>query len=326
MSISRIHRLIRLITLLRGRNAPTAADLADDLGVSKRTVFRDLNMLELAGVPYYHDEQAGGYRIAQTYFLPPVNLTLEEALAVTALVGQSRQLPLHDLMAEAASKIESVLPRAIQAEVARSADNIAVAWPSQAKHSSVQERFEQIRRAIGDRRRLRVTYVSFYERGQIVLELSPWRLYYFQRAWYVIGHSHEHREVRTLKLGRIKELAESGRAWKDPGDFSLDKHFGNAWGMIPEGREYRVRLLFSPKVGPNVAEVNWHRTQKTTFRPDAAVEFEAAVDGLNEITWWIMGYGDQVEVLAPSELRRRVGEMARSMADRNAGRPAKGAE
>jgi predicted DNA-binding transcriptional regulator YafY len=313
MSVSRVHRLLKLITMLRGQNSPSAVELADQLEVSKRTVFRDLNMLELAGVPYYFSQQAGGYKIASSFFLPPVNLTLDEALALLAVAGQGRQLPLHRLIRDAANKIESVLPRSMQVEISRAMRGIHVDWPAQARHSTVEQRFDQIQRAIGQRRKLRMTYVSFFERGQIVTELSPYQLLYHQRAWYVIGHSGMHNAVRTFKLGRIKDLAALDKLYVPDEKFTLAGYLGNAWGMIPEGREYEVKLKFAPMVAANVAEVNWHRTQQVTFEPDGSAVFTATVDGLGEISWWILGYGDQVEVLEPPPLRERLLKMAETL-------------
>ena len=66
MSISRIHRLLRLITMLQGGRSYTANELAEELEVSRRTIFRDLNMLEMAHIPYYYDPQKGGYRRRST--------------------------------------------------------------------------------------------------------------------------------------------------------------------------------------------------------------------------------------------------------------------
>ena len=88
MSISRIYRLLRLITLLQGGRTYTARELARELEVSRRTIFRDLNMLELAHIPYYYDPKRGGYKINRHFFLPPINLTLSEALAVLMLAGR----------------------------------------------------------------------------------------------------------------------------------------------------------------------------------------------------------------------------------------------
>ena len=60
MRISRIYRLLRLITMLQGRRGYTVNELAGELEVSRRTIFRDLNMLEMARIPYYYDQQRGG--------------------------------------------------------------------------------------------------------------------------------------------------------------------------------------------------------------------------------------------------------------------------
>jgi predicted DNA-binding transcriptional regulator YafY len=74
------------------------------------------------------------------------------------------------------------------------------------------------------------------------------------------------------------------------------------------------KLRFSPKVAGNVAEVLWHRTQKLTKHKDGSITFEADVDGLGEISWWVIGYADNVEVLEPKELRKKVGQMAKRTA------------
>jgi proteasome accessory factor B len=87
--------------------------------------------------------------------------------------------------------------------------------------------------------------------------------------------------------------------------------------MIPEGQLYDIKLLFLPKVAQNVAEVRWHSTQQVTFNDDGSATIEFRVDGLGEITWWILGYGDQVQVLAPRALRKRVLDIAENMISLN---------
>jgi proteasome accessory factor B len=84
--------------------------------------------------------------------------------------------------------------------------------------------------------------------------------------------------------------------------------------MIPEGKLHRVHLHFRRKVAGNVAEVQWHPSQKVRWNDDGSIEFHVRVDGLGEITWWILGYGDEVEVVAPVELRRRIAAVAAKVA------------
>ena len=85
--------------------------------------------------------------------------------------------------------------------------------------------------------------------------------------------------------------------------------------MIPEkGRDSDVVVRFGKLVAQNVAEVNWHKTQRLAWRDDGTLDFHVTVSGLNEISWWILGYGDQAEAIEPPELRRLVAERAKRMA------------
>ena len=69
-------------------------------------------------------------------------------------------------------------------------------------------------------------------------------------------------------------------------------------------------------VADNVAEVAWHKTQRVVRNDDGTLDFHVTVSGLQEISWWILGYGDQAEVLQPAELRQLVAARAVRMAQR----------
>jgi len=145
--------------------------------------------------------------------------------------------------------------------------------------------------------------------------LRPYRLLFSQHSWYVLGRSSMHGEVRTFNLDRVKSLNKLGKRFTVPKSFSLKRHFRNAWHMIPDsGLDSHVVIRFSPFVAKNVAEVQWYKTQQTTFLPDGSLEFRAAVSGLSEICWWVLRYGDQAEVLKPTRLRRMIAQRAKNMA------------
>ena len=77
--------------------------------------------------------------------------------------------------------------------------------------------------------------------------------------------------------------------------------------MIPgDGADDHVVIHFKPLVAQNVGEVLWHKTQQLEFQPDGSLLYKVRVTGLGEIMWWILGYGDQAEVIAPHELRQMV--------------------
>jgi len=160
-------------------------------------------------------------------------------------------------------------------------------------------------------------YISFQERKQIETDVHPLRLTFHGRAWYLIAYSVRHRANRTFKVGRVRKLTVTRRKFAEPSGADLDEHFGQAWSMIPEGRLYKVHLHFEPLVAGNVAEVRWHDSQRVEWNDDGSIEFHVTVDGLGEIAWWILGYGDQVEVIAPAALRKRIAAAAGKMAARH---------
>jgi proteasome accessory factor B len=162
-----------------------------------------------------------------------------------------------------------------------------------------------------------IRYHSLFEGTIIDVELCPYHLLYNNRAWYVLGRSSLHESVRTFKLNRIMDLQTTEKCFTEGENFDVYDYLGRAWSMIPEGRIYNIKLRFLPKVANNVAEVQWHSTQKVIRNGDGSATVEFRVDGMGEITWWILGYGDQVQVLAPKALRKKVLEVAKNMVELN---------
>jgi proteasome accessory factor B len=343
---------MQIITALQTGKGYTISELTQLFGVSRRTLFRDLREIQSIGVqPQYcrasrtisttaHGpsklaevrSRTIGYTVASSAeggHLPPVNLNLHEALGLLLLVHKMRgqlQLPFKHSALMAALKIESCLPprvrRYCEHALARiTAKAAAQATPSifSADDGGIDGLFSTLQSALAQRRKVRIHYDSLFDGGAIDCDLSPYHLFYNQRAWYVVGHSSAHKFIRTFKLNRIKEVVVLDDQFPDDDHFDLAEYIGRAWSMIPEGRIYNVRLLFSPKVANNVAEVQWHSTQKVARSADGSATIEFRVDGLGEIAWWILGYGDQVEVLAPATLRSRIAEIARRMVEINNG-------
>ncbi len=77
-----------------------------------------------------------------------------------------------------------------------------------------------------------------------------------------------------------------------------------------------MTVRFSKLVARNVAEVSWHKTQRCEFQADGSLDFHVTVSGLGEITWWVLGYGDQAEVIKPPQLRALVAERAARVVER----------
>lgn len=308
MNLSRIVRLLKLIGLLQGGRGYNTEALAQACGVSRRTIFRDLDALRQAGVPLVYDEAIQHYHVPGTYFLPPTNFTPEEALALLVLcndLGDRSQLPFFDPARSAALKLASSLPQRLRDRLRLASDAVKIRREPINPLAGQQPVYEQLLEAISLRRCVRIRYHSLAEEKLIGTRLHPYRLLFSRRSWYVIGRSTLYRDTRTFNVGRIRELEVLDDPYEIPRGFSIDRYLGNAWHLIPEpGADREVVVRFSKRVAQNVAEVAWHKTQRLEFNEDGTLDFKVTVSGLGEISWWILGYGDQAEVIQPAELRQ----------------------
>lgn len=317
MPYTRVHRLLKIITLIRGSARFNAAKLAELCGASERNIYRDLKELQGAGVPILFDKEAGGYTIRSDFFLRPVDLTLEEAMALVLLgreVGQSEQLPHAGEAGKAIDKLLTTLPLAIRELIDELIPRVSVDLARVANEPTA-DIYTRVRQAISDRRALQCEYESLSRKANGdsgKFRFDPYGLYFGQRAWYTVGLHHGRGEVRTLKLARFIECKSIDKPYRIPDDFSLDNHFGQAWRMMPSGTRaiYEIQLHFTPTVAETVADTHWHDSQQFDWRDDGSIDMHFRVDGLEEIVWWILSYGPHCRVIKPAELAERVRELS----------------
>lgn len=312
---SRVGRIVNILTSLQSGHKYSPVDLEKLLGVSRRTVFRDLKELQSIGVPYKYDARSNSYSIDPKFFLPPIDFNLQEALSLLMLVHKMRNhlpMPYKNSALLAGLKVENNLPPDIRQYCQGSLAKVTVASDQHAAIKLLDNIYNTIQRAIRKKIMLQISYDSLYEDGNITTVLRPYHLLYKKRAWYVIGHSSLHRSIRTFHLGRIRQADALNKRFVDGDNFDINEYLGRAWCLIPEGKLYDIKLKFSPLVARNVTEVQWHSTQRVQWNGDGSAILSFRVDGLGEIGWWILGYGDQVQVIAPAALRKRVLEKAQN--------------
>lgn len=319
MNLKRVHRLIKLISLLQGGRGHNVTTMAKECGVTRRTIFRDLDALRQAGIPLVYFDPEQTYRLAGSHLLPPTNLTPQEALAIIVLcheLGSDGRLPFQNAAQTAALKIENNLPSRLREQLRGVTGAVKIRLPQVQHANGSAQTYERLLRSLEERRALRIDYDSYHENQRIDTRLCPYQLLFHNHSWYVIGRSSLHREVRTFNVARIKGFEQLDDRYDIPRSFSLERYLGNAWRLVRgEGPDQEVHLRFQPLVARNVGEVLWHRTQQTQYNEDGTLDFRVRVAGLDEISWWILGYGDQAEVLAPVELRQKLAARIRKMAD-----------
>jgi predicted DNA-binding transcriptional regulator YafY len=268
----------------------------------------------LSRSPNAGDSDAGGYAIRRDFFLQPVDLTLEEAMAVLLLadqVGAREQVPHSAQAGKAAEKLRAILPRQIAEMIHDVMPRVAVSLAKVSNEPTVNV-YTMVRNAIAQRRALECKYESSSRKSSTNganFRFDPYALYFGQRAWYVVGLHHGRHEMRTLKLSRFTKCMSIDKPYFIPDDFSLDRHFGQAWRMVPSGTIHDVKLHVDAAFAENVADTHWHDSQEIKWLEDGSIEASFRVDGLEEIVWWIMGYGPHCRVMEPMELRDRIAKL-----------------
>lgn len=311
MSMDRVSRILQIIVYLQGRQPLTSSELMARLQISRRTLFRDLKMLEMAGIPYYH-EAGQGYRLGKGFYLPPVSLTVPETLGLMLLAKTTqarKHAPLVQAAVSAITKLTATVPDEIRQTCTDMLSRVSVDHGAQLDQPLEAEHYLTLQRCIDEGRCCKIIYKSPADPEVQEMRLDAYALHFSAKVWYVMGYCDVFDEVRILKLSRIQRLSLMQRLFVKPRKFSPMDKIGKAWHLIPEGRIYQVELLFSARVATNVIETRWHASQQHELLADGRCKMTFEVDGIGEIAWWICGYADQVEVIGPTALRRRVKQM-----------------
>jgi predicted DNA-binding transcriptional regulator YafY len=312
----KVHRLLRILTLIQGDAGWNVQRLAAEFGCTERSVYRDLQVLGDIGIPYFFDEESGGYRIRRDFFMPPVSLTLEESLALVALaehVGGQEQIPFTHAAGKAIEKVRCSLPHAMRDELDRIGEHLTMKLSPVNPPEASEDVYERVRFAIASRRVLCCKYSSptYHDgEGEDEFDFDPYTLFFCRRAWYAIGRHSGRDGLRCLKLGRFTQYKLTHRVYEIPAGFSVQEHLGNAWHMIRGRESHEVELCFDAEFAETISDTCWHRTQQIIDQEDGSILFRCTVDGLDEIVWWVLSMGPHCIVRQPAELAGRVRDLA----------------
>jgi predicted DNA-binding transcriptional regulator YafY len=305
---SHFARIFRVLELIQGRGQHSIKDIARELEYSERTVFRDLAVLEMAGVPYYHDREAQCLRIRPGFQFPAINLTDDELIgqATAATITSSPALDITHGAKPATRKL-GVNSKEESARLLAEVERVtAVLDLKLADHSKHREMIRTVQWALIEGKQLAGSYASPYEPKPKRLTLHPYRLCLAQQAWYLIARPDQSDQPKTYRVPRFKSLRPLDAIAVVPEAFDLKGYFGNAWGVYRGSHSYPVQVRFSRDAADLVTETIWHATQTVARHKDGSATLSFVVDGLSEIVHWVLGWSGTATVLQPPELRRMV--------------------
>ena len=301
--------MLRVVTVLRGHpDGIRPPEIARRVGVATRTVYRDLRALEEeVGVAVW--SEGGLWGVVSEEFLPPLKLTLDEAMAVVLSARlMVRYADKYDPdLAAAFEKLEEVLPRPLAEHVERTLDVLA----QHPRDEAFSEHVHRLTRAWAERRVVTLEYEPAQYGTDATARQAVVRPYLIEpslqtHALYLIGWDETKDALRTFKIERIRDVALTPRTFELPEGDGVEATLERAWDIIADQPPTKVVLRFSPTVATRVQEATWHASQRVEREEDGSLTWRATVAGTIEIRLWILSWGDDVEVLEPPELRADV--------------------
>jgi len=314
--MARILESITILRILQNGGLISAEALAQQLGTSKKTVYRAMESLNKVGFPIESVRgKYGGFRLNSC-----VRLFREmdaEDLALVLLAGemlvQEENFPQRERLKLALEKVSRAANAALPPDSGAMCKAHVHFLGSRHRLSNLNEAtILTINRNIYAHKVLRLKYFS--RSGNIVSErlVAPYELFMRDGFWYLVGHCYNHQQLRTFRVDRIQGVESTLEGFARPQSFTLAEYLKNSWG-IERGKEVKVRVIFNSEVAHLIREVKWHQSQKLVDLQDGRLEFTAIMQGINEFLHWLLGFGASAELVEPAELRARVVWEAQAM-------------
>ncbi|OLF17216.1 helix-turn-helix transcriptional regulator [Actinophytocola xanthii] len=319
----RSERLVALLFTLQSRRSATIAELAAALGVSERTMHRDIAALQATGVPIWTEPgRGGGVRLVDGWRTRLDGLTSREAVAIFAM-GVPRaltELGLGTAVSAAHAKVSATLPPELREQAQHVAQRFHLDAPAWFKRADEVEHLAEIAAAVWEQRRSRVRY----RRSSDVVDrvLDPLGLVLKAGVWYLVARAED--TVRTYRVGRVVEVEDLGTRFERPVDFDLASWWDRSSAQFERSLlQVRVRVRLSPvglRALPAVldADLVADVLERTgTPDPDGWTEVVLPLERPDIAAGQLLALGPEVEVVEPAEVRALFVAAAQRMVDRH---------
>jgi predicted DNA-binding transcriptional regulator YafY len=297
-----------LISSRRGRSAP---DLAKALDCHSRTVYRDLEALQVAGFPIYTERTDGKslWALLDTAkHSIPIPFSLSELMALYFSRGMMKALKntvFYDSLETLFDKVKATLSAEYLQYLDQIEYTLEVGSKPSKQYGELKNLISQVTEAAVHKKYIEIVYYTMSRKKKTRRKVAPYKIWYFDGAFYLVGNCGLRGDVRIFALDRIKNLKQTDEDFETPADFDIDEFMKSSFGLF-HGDPVKVKIWFAADIAGYIGEKQWHQTQRIWPQADGSIVFEAEVAGTKEIKFWIMNWGAKAVVLSPESLREEV--------------------
>ena len=288
--LSRQWRILRQIEV--SQNGLTAAEIAERVGISQRTAYRDLDDLQLAGFPLYAEkgEKGNRWKFVDTYtFKVPQPFTFTELMSLRMskdLFQVFKGTVFSESLESLFYKVRSTLSPQMLAYLDRIQSTFHMSIRPYKDYARFKNIINKVNQAAMECRRIEILYLPLRTKKETHRKIDPYKIWFFEGTIYIIGFCHLRNEVRTFVIDRIKLLNLTDEKYKLPVDFDLNEFTRHSFKVMHD-ELYFVKIRITPDWARYIGEKIWHESQQSKKLPDGSLELTFKVAGLDEIKQWI---------------------------------------
>ncbi|HWR83755.1 MAG TPA: YafY family protein [Candidatus Deferrimicrobium sp.] len=311
--MTKYDRLLYILTLLRSRRNLNARKLAEECGVTERSIYRDIVALSEASVPIYYDN---GYKLASENFLPPLNFDFDEYHCLRLALESSplsKTAKYRTPMKRIKAKVEAGLSESVRKKQRFTPETTRIDIATTTEEERGERYYGMIEEAITSWRCLYLEYDSI-NTGFTCRVVEPYFIIFKGRAFYFVGFCRLRQDVRTFRIDRVAGLKLLDERFTRQDDITPESYFEGSWEVY-SGEPVEVVVKLRGSAARVVLSGRHHPAESVERISDEEVLYKVKIRGLDEIQRWLLGFGAEAEVLAPAELRERMGEVVKQLAE-----------
>lgn len=306
----KIERMLTIIVMLLNRNRVTANELAEKFEVSVRTIYRDIETINLAGIPIIsHSGNNGGFSIYENYKLNHQVLTLNNLSSLLSVL-KDINMTVEDIELESSiEKLQNIVPENKLDELKLQSEQIIIDLHPYGDSPKQKELVKTIRQAITQTRLLKIDYRN-YDSEVSTRQIEPMSLIFKNYTWYLFAYCRLKEDFRLFRVSRIKDSKIEGQTFE-----RQDTSYHEVTAQEFEQSQMITMVL---KVAPTMKS----RVEDIFNQEDIEVletgEFliTATFPDRDWLFSLIFSFGEQIEVLEPKKLRETVASRLKLMADK----------
>ncbi len=286
-------------------------DLASELDVPQRTVYRDLEALQEAGFPLYIEKEGknSAWKMLDTFRKDfPIPMTATELMALHMsrdLLSIFHGTIFHDSIETLFQKVKAALLPETITFLEKVAGSLKVDFGPTKNFSGLNEIVKDLSEATTSRKRVEIMYQAVSTGKITKRKVDPYQVWVMNGSFYLIALCNVRNAIRTFAMDRIKSYSVTDESFEMSEDFKLEDYLQTAFRVM-RGKPEKVTFRLTSGAAHVVRERIWHPTQELREIDGGGVEISVEVPINYEIISWIMGFGAAAEVIQPESLRKRV--------------------